>query len=100
MPAIKISIPHKLGTEEAKHRILRLITETKDKFGNQVSDLDESWNENHGTFRFKAMGFNVSGDLEVEPSIVRAEINLPFAALPFRGRLENELTAKAKELLA
>ncbi|MEO6183094.1 MAG: polyhydroxyalkanoic acid system family protein [Verrucomicrobiota bacterium] len=100
MPAIKLSVPHKLSTNEAKQRITKLIAETKEKFGGQVSDLQESWNENHGTFRFKAMGFSVSGDLYVEPTVARVEINLPFAALPFKSRLEEELSGKAKALLA
>lgn len=100
MPAIKTSVPHTLGTDEAKKRITHLITESKTKFGNSVTDVEESWSENRGTFRFKAMGFSVSGNLQVEPSTVQVEINLPFAALPFKGRVENEISNRAKELLA
>ncbi len=100
MPAIKLSVPHNLGADEAKQRIAQLITETKGKFGDQVSDIEESWNENHGTFRFKAMGFSVSGDLHVEANVARVEINLPFAALPFKSKIENDLSVRAKTLLA
>jgi hypothetical protein len=100
MPAIKTSVPHKLGTDEAKKRITHLISESKTKFGNSVSDVEESWTENRGTFRFKAMGFSVSGHLQVEPSTVQVEINLPFAALPFKSKLENEISTHARELLA
>ena len=94
-----MSIPHRLGAEEAKQRIARLITETRGKFGGTVSDVEESWTENRGTIRFKAMGFSVSGSLDVQPSLVNVEINLPFAALPFKSRIESELSGKAKELL-
>lgn len=100
MPAIKLSVPHNLSADEAKQRIVKLISETKEKFGDQVSDLEESWNGNQGTFRFKAMGFSVSGDMYIEPSNARVEINLPFAAMLFKSRIENELSAKAKTLLA
>ncbi len=100
MSAIKISVPHNLGADEAKQRIVQLMTETKGKFGNQVSNLEESWNGNHGTIRFKAMGFPVSGDLYVEAAAVRVEINLPFAALPFKSKIENDLSTRAKALLS
>jgi hypothetical protein len=100
MPSIKFSVPHKLGTDEAKKRIVQVITETKGKYGDQVSDLEETWNDGEGTFRFKAMGFSVSGNMHIEPSLAQMEINLPFAALPFKSRIENELLTKAKTLLA
>lgn len=100
MPAINLSIPHKLSPEEAKLRITKLITETKSQFGGSVSEVKESWADNKGTFSFRAMGFPVSGNLQVEPSTVQVEINLPFAALPFKGRVESEISTRAKQLLA
>ena len=100
MPSIKLSVPHKLGADEAKKRITKLISDTKEKFGGQVSDVRESWNGNRGDFGFKAMGFDVSGNLQVQPATVDIEINLPFAALLFKSKVENEISTKAKELLA
>jgi hypothetical protein len=100
MPAIKISVPHKLGADEAKQRIEKLVAETRDQFGGHVSDLQESWNGNHGKFSFRAMGFSVSGNLLVEPNVAHVEIQLPFAALPFKSRVENEILNRAKQLLA
>ena len=100
MPKIKLSVPHKLGAEEAKQRIIHLIGETKTKFGGTVSDVQESWTGNVGKFRFTAMGFPIAGTMEVQPATVDLEIDLPFAALPFKGRVESELTTRAKELLA
>ena len=100
MPAIKLSVPHKLSPEEAKQRITKLISETKSQFGSTVSDVKESWTDNRGDFSFRAMGFAVAGNLQVEPSAVQIEINLPFAALPFKSRAEKEISTRAKELLA
>ena len=100
MPSIKLSVPHKLGADEAKRRVTKLISETREKFGHQVSDVRESWDGNRGDFGFKAMGFNVSGNLQVQPATVDVEIQLPFAALMFKSRVENEISNKAKELLA
>ncbi len=100
MPTINIAVPHQLGTDEAKRRITTLISETKAKFGHEVSDLQENWNGNQGNFSFKARGFSVSGDLQVEPSNAVMKINLPFAAAFFKGRIEQEISTRAKELLS
>ena len=100
MPVIKISIPHQLGAEEAKKRITKLLGETKAHYGDKISDLEETWMEDRGQFRFKVMGFSVSGNLQVEPSQVQGELNLPFAALPFKSKIESDLAIRAKELLS
>ena len=100
MPSIKLSVPHKLGADEAKKRITQLISETRSQFGHSVSDVQESWQDNRGTFSFRAIGFSVSGNLQVEPTTVDVDINLPFAALPFKSRVENEISKRATELLA
>lgn len=100
MPTIKVSIPHKLGADEAKRRIEKLVAETRAQFGDQVSDVKENWSGNRGDFSFKAMGFSVAGNLRVEPSTADIELNLPFAAIPFKSRIEEKISTRAKELLA
>ena len=100
MPTVKVSVPHNLGADEAKKRITHLFTETKGQLGNTVTDVQESWIDNKGIFSFKAMGFTVGGNLSVESAVVDVEVNLPFAALPFKSKLENELTTRAKALLS
>ena len=49
---------------------------------------------------FNAMGFAIDGHLDVKPADVLIEINLPRAAIPFKGRIESEILKHAKELLA
>jgi hypothetical protein len=100
MPSIKLSAPHKLGADEARKRIQQLISDTRKQFGHSVSDVKESWSDHRGDFSFRAMGFLVSGILQVEPVTVNLEINLPFAALPFKSRVEKEISKRAAELLA
>lgn len=99
MPKIKLSVPHRLNQDEARSRVTRLIAESKEKFGDHVSDLQESWNGNLDNFSFRAMGFSVEGQLDVQPAEVRIEINFPWAALPFKGRVESEIVKHANELL-
>jgi hypothetical protein len=99
MPSVKISVPHNLGTEEAKRRIQGLITDAKSKFGGQATNVRENWTNNRNDFGFQAMGMTVSGSMEVEPAAVNISVDLPFAAMLLKGKIEKEITDKARLLL-
>jgi hypothetical protein len=100
MPKIQLNLPHTLGAEEAKRRVNHLIAETRVKFSNVISDVQESWTGNVDTFQFRAMGFAVTGTIDAQPAVVLIQMQIPLAALPFKGRIEAELSKHAKELLA
>jgi hypothetical protein len=100
MPKISLTLPHTLGAEEAKRRVNHLVAETRVKFGDVISDVEESWNGSVQTFRFRAMGFAVNGTIEAQASAVLIQMQLPLAAFPFKSRVESELSKHAKELLA
>jgi hypothetical protein len=100
MPKIELSVAHKLSQEEAKKRIAGLMADCRTRFAGQVSNVAESWNGYLDSFSFEAMGFAVSGKLEVQPTQVSIEMNLPWAAYPFKGRIENEILTHARQLLA
>ncbi|MBA4148374.1 MAG: polyhydroxyalkanoic acid system family protein [Verrucomicrobia bacterium] len=100
MPSVNVSVPHQLGTDEAKRRIQGLIADAKSKFGNQASDLRENWTDNRNDFGFRAMGIAVAGSMEVQPSTVDIRLDLPFAALPFKGKIQKEVSDRARQLLA
>ena len=100
MPKINVAVPHQLGQETAKERIAGLIADSKNRFAGQVSNLTESWNGYVDSFGFQALGFSVTGRLDVQPSEVAIELDLPWAAYPLKGRIESELLKHARELLA
>ena len=100
MPTIKLSVPHRLGTAEAKKRITNLIADARAQFGASAGDVQESWTGDTNYFSFRAMGFSVSGNMTVRPDAVDGELKLPLAALPFKSRIESELATRAKTLLA
>ena len=95
-----MSVPHRLGQEEALKRVKTLLGDVKTQFGDKISDLREDWQDNIGSFSFTAMGFSVSGTLTVETSEVRLSANLPFAAMLFKGRMESTIRERAGTLLA
>lgn len=100
MPSVQLTIPHKLGQEEALARLKTLLAKVKSRYQNQVSDLEESWNENVVQFSFKTYGFNVSGSMTVDPADVRFDAKVPMAAMMFKGKIEQTLRDEITKVLS
>jgi hypothetical protein len=99
MPKISVEVPHQLGEAEAATRIRNLLADMKQKYATYFSDLEETWTGNDGRFKAKAMGFNVSGAVDVQPARVSITGDLPLAATPFKGRVEQMIRQEAERLL-
>ena len=100
MPKMNVVVPHRLSQEEALSRVRGLLADLTRQYGGQISDLRERWSDGRGEYSFRAMGFNVSGTLDVRPAEVELVGDLPFAAMPFKGRIEDAIRREAERLLA
>jgi hypothetical protein len=96
MPRLSLTIPHTLGREEATRRIKEQLPKAREL----ASDLEEHWQDHTLTFSFKAMGFKVSGTLVVEDSAVQLELDLPLAAMMFKGMIEQRARQEIAGILA
>jgi hypothetical protein len=89
-----------LDKDEALTRIQGILGQAKAQYGDRISDLQENWSDDGGTFSFKAMGFKISGALKVTDDDVEIVGDYPFAAIPFKGTIESTLRERAERLLA
>jgi putative polyhydroxyalkanoate system protein len=96
MPHLALQVPHTLGREEAGRRLKEQAAKARD----QVTDLEEHWNDHMLTFRFKAMGFGVNGTMAVEDAAVKIDVNLPLAAMMVKGMIEQRLRQEVAGVLA
>jgi hypothetical protein len=91
-----VSIPHRLGREEAMHRLRSGLTRAAASI--PVLQVDEErWEDNRMIFRVRAMGQAASGHLDVGDDHVLLEVTLPWllqrfaqvaqAAIKHRGHL-------------
>jgi hypothetical protein len=100
MPKINLSVPHNLSQEDAKFRVTSAIADCRTRFSGRLGNVTECWTAYTNAFSFKAMGFFVSGQLDVQPGQLHVELHLPLAAYPFKSRIESEILAHARQLLA
>lgn len=91
MPKLSLSVPHSLGQQEAGERLKSFLAFIKERHADKVSDLQEEWGENSLKFSFKTYGFKVAGVATVEESEVKVDTDLPFAAMMFKGKIEQEM---------
>ncbi len=72
-----VSIPHRLGRDEAVRRLKSGLTRAATTV--PVLKVDEErWDENRMIFRVRALGQAASGHIDVEDDHVRVEVTLPW----------------------
>ncbi len=99
MPSLKITVPHQLGQAEAVMRLKGFLAKVKERYQNQVSDLEETWSDNTLDFGFKTYGFQIKGRMVVEPAEVQFEGQIPFAAMMFKGKIEQTIRDEINRVL-
>ena len=95
MPKINLEIPHQLSAEESRNRLER-FTESLPK--DQVSDLEQSWSGDTLNFSFKTFGIKIAGDLTAADEKLLVDIDLPFSAMMFKGKIESEVKKQLQRL--
>jgi hypothetical protein len=72
-----VSIPHRLGREEARRRLKTGLTRAATSI--PVLKVDEEiWEGDRMVFRVRALGQSASGHLDVADDHVRLEVTLPY----------------------
>ena len=73
-----VSIPHRLGREEAHRRLHGGMGQLKSQFPAHIGVVEETWTGDRMEFRVGALGQTVTGHLEVMDDSVRLEVYLPW----------------------
>ena len=73
-----VTIPHRLGREEAARRLKSGLHTAQEKFGQFFSLQEEIWTDNRLQFRVSALAQTASGTIDVLDDHVRLEVVLPW----------------------
>ena len=91
---ITVTIPHRLTQDEARTRLQKGITDLKTRHAASIAQVDETWTGNQMSFRLSAMGQAITGRVDVQPSTVKLDVDLPWMlamlAEKIRPRVEEE----------
>lgn len=100
MPAFQVKTSHSLGREAAVERLKHFADKVAAHYKDQVSRLESKWNDNTLNFSLSVYGFSFSGAIVVSDNDAVLNGNMPFAALPFRGRIESGFADELKKALS
>ena len=100
MASLEMTIPHQLSQDEALKRIKNLLSNTRKEHADMISNLEENWDGYNGQFSFSAKGYEISGNLNVQPSSIEISSKIPFAVSLFKGTITKLIRDKADELLS
>ena len=100
MPKFTVIVDHSMGRQPAIDRLQSFSEDLKVQYSREVTEVTETWNED-GTldFSIKAMGMKITGVMNPTENQVAVDGQLPFAALPFRGMIQNQIETELKRLL-
>jgi hypothetical protein len=73
-----VSIPHRLGKDEAVRRLKTGLGNAQTNFGHLFTVQEETWTGNHLTFRVSALAQTASGTIDVFDDHVSLEVVLPW----------------------
>ncbi len=73
-----VSIPHKLGKDEAVRRLKAGLGSVKSQYGQVLQVNEEIWSGDRLAFRITALRQQASGTIDVADDHVRLEVILPW----------------------
>jgi hypothetical protein len=93
-----VTIPHKLGKEEALRRIKPALGKAASTFPVLKVDL-EVWSGNRMDFKVRAIGQVAAGHVEVGEESVRLEVALPWLLHKFAEAVQKTIEGSGRILL-
>lgn len=95
---LMVSIPHRLGREEAIRRLKTGLTRAAASV--PVIQVDEErWEDNRMIFRVRALGQAASGHVDVNDDHVRLEVMLPWLLQRFAEVAQTAIENGGRRLL-
>jgi hypothetical protein len=82
-----VSIPHRLGKQEAVRRLKTGLGQARTSFSHLMSVDEEVWSGDRLTFRLRALGTSASGTIDVAEDHLRLEVSLPWLLAKLSERL-------------
>jgi hypothetical protein len=75
---VVVTIPHRLGKQEAVRRLRAGFGNARSTFGEKFVVLEDQWAGDHLDFRASLLGQTATGTVDVADDHVRLEVQLPW----------------------
>jgi hypothetical protein len=97
--SIVITVPHRLGAEEAKKRIAAGMELLRRDYIDKLAHSEANWNGDMANLRVVAFGQTATAQLYVMNDAVRIEVQLPWILAALTSKIQGVLKNNAEESL-
>ena len=94
--SIVITVPHRLGVEEAKRRIAEQLEHLRRDYIDKLAYSEVNWDADTADLRVVALGQTVTGKICVMSDSLRIEVQLPWILPPSPTRSKAFSRAKRR----
>jgi hypothetical protein len=95
---LTVTIPHRLGKEEALRRVKPALSKASSTFP-MLAVEEEQWSGDRMSFRVRALGQVAAGNVEVREDEVRLDVTLPWLLHRFAQAVQKTIAARGRILL-
>ena len=94
-----VSIPHRLGREEATRRIKSGMANVRSNYSVILAIHEESWTDHRLTFTARSLGQSAAGIIDIAEDHVRLELTLPWLLEKLAERFVPAVSREVRLLL-
>jgi hypothetical protein len=94
-----VSIPHRLGKDEAVRRLKSGLGAAQTKFGQMFTVQEETWVGERLQFRITALGQAATGTIDVAEDHARLEVMLPWLLAQIADKIQHAVGKQGSLLL-
>ncbi|HEX4553517.1 MAG TPA: polyhydroxyalkanoic acid system family protein [Xanthobacteraceae bacterium] len=94
-----VSIPHRLGREEAVRRLKSGLSGARTNFAHLITISEETWDDSRLSFRASALGQAASGLIDVRDDHVVLTVQLPWLLAKFAQAASSVISKQGTLLL-
>ena len=96
---VTVNVPHGHTRLEARTRIDQGFGKVEQQLGGKGVAVDQAWTGDRMDFTVHAMGQKITGNLVVDDSHVRIEVDLPWMLRALSGKVQEKLRSGTQLLL-
>jgi hypothetical protein len=97
---IDVSIPHRLGRDEARTRLQGGAERLRSQLGaGQVAQVEQTWTGHHADFKLSAMGQSIAGRVDVEDAAVKLSVEVPWVLALIADKVRGKIETEGRKLL-
>jgi hypothetical protein len=97
--SIVITVPHNLGAEEAKRRIVERLERLRRDYVDRLGYSEVNWSGDTADLRVVAFGQTATGKISIMSDSLRVEVQLPWILAALTNKIQGVLKSNAEESL-